>query len=169
MSTRKSLWILFGILIVSAWVLGFSVQARAETLKCKSETKQSVRADEQAAESYFLGVNSRVGSFTCENGDEGMVNSYAVWEANWPREVITQIYTVYRFKDMSKIITKGTVIQTQDPKGEAEWIWEGTSEIIRGGYRFNGIKGNVSFKGKQVPPEKKSINELTFTYTLPPK
>jgi len=35
MAARKSLWILFGILVLSAWLLGSVGQAGAETMKYK--------------------------------------------------------------------------------------------------------------------------------------
>jgi len=38
MATRKSLWILFGILVISAWILGSAIQAGAETLNYKFYT-----------------------------------------------------------------------------------------------------------------------------------
>ncbi len=64
---------------------------------------------------------------------------------------------------------KNKLTQIPDPKGGAEWIWDGTAEIIKGTIHFNGIKGSASFKGKHLFPDKKSINEWTITFTLPPK
>jgi len=34
-ATKKSIWVLFGILSISAWVLGSAIQAGAETLNYK--------------------------------------------------------------------------------------------------------------------------------------
>jgi hypothetical protein len=173
MATKQSMWIIFVILLTSAWILGSTIQAGAETLKCKSELKLDVRADEQVESTYtsgyFIGVNTRQGLAICENGETADIKSYALWNADWPEECLTSGITIYTFKDFSKIITKADFRQTRDPKGEAEWLWEGTGEVIKGTTRFKGIKGGVTFKGKQVPPDKKAINELTITYTLPPK
>jgi len=33
MTTKKSVWVLFGILVLSAWVLGSAIQVGAETMK----------------------------------------------------------------------------------------------------------------------------------------
>jgi hypothetical protein len=35
MATKKSMWVLFGILVISAWVLGSAIQAGAETMNYK--------------------------------------------------------------------------------------------------------------------------------------
>jgi len=32
MANRKAMWLLFGILTISAWVLGSAIQAEAETM-----------------------------------------------------------------------------------------------------------------------------------------
>ena len=171
MATKKSIWILFGTLVISVWIPGFSTPALSESIKCKSEAKgDAVRVQEQADSSYFIGIVKKEGSVTCENGETGDVKSYSLIEVNWPKECVVQTITIYIFnKDWAKIITKGDIVQIQDPKGEAEWIWEGTGEIIKGTGRFSGIKGGTSFKGKQLPPDKKSISEFTINYTLPPK
>src|SRR4030043_317537 len=36
MTTKKSMWILFGILVISAWVLGSVMPGHAETMKCRT-------------------------------------------------------------------------------------------------------------------------------------
>ena len=36
MTTKKSMWVLFGLLIISAWVLALAIQAGAETMKCRT-------------------------------------------------------------------------------------------------------------------------------------
>ncbi len=51
---------------------------------------------------------------------------------------------------------------------------ESTSEIIKGTGRFEGIRGSVSAKTKNLPAEKgeagpKQYGEGTITYTLPTK
>ena len=173
MGRKKSLFYLVGLFVIMVWVWGLATPALSETLRCKSETKQVVRSDEQVESlfdtGYFIGITASEGVATCENGETIEVKSYTLWATNWPKETISQVIARYRFKDLSNIITKGTVIQNQDPKGEATWLWEGTSEIIRGTGRLKEIKGSVSFKGKQLPPDKRSVTEFILTYTLPPK
>ena len=171
MAKRKLLVFSAGLFVIIVWIWGSATLALSETLKCTSETKLVVNENEQAASSYYIGVNSREGSATCENGETATVKSYALWESNWPKEIFVQEYTIYTFKDFSTIITKGNTHQVPDPNraGEAAWFLEGTAEIIKGANRFSGIKGSVALKGKQLPPDRKIISELTITYTLPPK
>ncbi len=38
MAPRKSLWVLFGILVISAWFLGSAIQTAAQTLNFKLYT-----------------------------------------------------------------------------------------------------------------------------------
>ena len=167
--TIKSINVLFGIFAILALVLGSATQGEAETLKCKTELKMGLIENQQVDNSYFVGFNTREGLGTCDNGETAEVKSYAVWNADWPKECFTTVIVVYTFKDFARIITKGSLRQVEDPKGEAEWIWEGTGEIIKGVTRFRGIKGSISFKGKQERGDKKASQEITLTYTLPPK
>ncbi len=170
MGKKKLLVFSAGLLLIIIWIGSSATLALSETLKCKSETKLVVSGVyEQAASSYYIGIDSREGSATCENGETVAVKSYALWESNWTQEAFVQEYTIYKFKDFSTIITKGNVHQIRDPNREAEWFVEGTSEVIKGANRFNGIKGSVSSKGKHLPPDGKIISELTITYTLPSK
>ncbi len=170
MGKKKLLVFSAGLFLIIIWIGGSATLALPETLKCKKETKLVVSgAYEQAASSYYIGIHSREGSATCENGEMATVKSYALWESNWTKETFVQEYTIYKFKDFSTIITKGNVHQIRDPNREAEWFVEGTDEIIKGAIRFNEIKGSVSSKGKQLPPDGKIISEVTITYTLPPK
>ena len=36
MATKKPIWVLFGILVISAWILGSAIQVGAETLMRKT-------------------------------------------------------------------------------------------------------------------------------------
>jgi hypothetical protein len=38
MATKKSMWVLFGILIISGWIFGAAIQAGAETMNYKAYT-----------------------------------------------------------------------------------------------------------------------------------
>ena len=169
MGKKKLLVFSAGLFVIIVWIWGSATLALSETFKCTSETKLVVHAYEMAASSYYIGVNSREGSASCENGETATVKSFALWESNWTKETFLQAYTIYTFKDFSTIITKGNAHQIRDPNREAEWFLEGTAEIIKGANRFSGIKGSVSSKGKHLPPYGKIISELTITYTLPPK
>jgi hypothetical protein len=81
--------------------------------------------------------------------------------------------SVFTYEDGATIVQK---IQ-----GPFEWasgrkmrLFKGTGEFIRGTGRFEGIKGAVTFSGKEVTPYSKETKsdvsfDATATYTLPSK
>ncbi len=168
MTTRKSMWVLFSILVIFAWVLGSAIQAGAETMNYKSYGYVT------KAENVPVGdVDGHIMTFTTRR-------SFIVFDNG---EVATQIcvitgdrikgsgsslrYSTMTFSDDSTIIIKEQVTRT-----EAAGVSKG--EIIRGTGRFKGIKGTVTGKGRLLPVEKdevgpKGIGESTITYTLPSK
>lgn len=126
---------------------------------------------------YFIGVNTRKGVANCDNGETAHLQSFATWDVIYkresflldPKEGFSQGYVIFIFKDNSKIITKFNYRQIPDPKGEAEWVWDTNLEIIKGTLRFEGIKGNISLKGKQLRHTDKAVSEWIITYIVPPK
>jgi hypothetical protein len=164
MPTKKSMYILFGILAISTWVLGSAIQTKAETLKCNSELKAVTRAEDNLYQIHFYGVTASGGVATCENGETATVESFSLWYADATKEGVSQSYTIFTFKDSSKIIMKTSHTSIKDLKGDGNWIWEGTGEIINASSRFIGIKGKASFKGKQLPPDKRSVTEWVIKY-----
>ncbi len=71
MATKKSMWVLFSILVISAWILGSAIQAGAETLKGKAvliSTKLE-RIPAGFEEGHFLGVEILEGLALFENGE----------------------------------------------------------------------------------------------------
>ena len=169
MVTIKSKWILFGILVISAWVLGSAVQAGAETLKFKVysyETKaESVPVDD--VEGHTLNIRTRRAFCILENGE--VATQIAVYLGDFIKKQSGSIisYQTITFSDGSTIITKA-----QGSIGPS--ASRGTREIIKGTGRFEGIKGTGTGASKFLPVEKgeagpKAIGELILTYTLPPK
>ncbi|MDH4266121.1 MAG: hypothetical protein OEW45_10830 [Deltaproteobacteria bacterium] len=168
MVTIKSKWILFGILVISAWVLGSAVQAGAETLKFKVysyETKaESVPVDD--VEGHTLNIRTRRAFCILENGE--VATQSAVMLGDFIKQSGSSIaYTTITFSDGSSIISKA-----QGSIGPS--AQRGTREIIKGTGRFEGIKGTGTGASKFLPVEKgeagpKAIGELILTYTLPPK
>ena len=78
-----------------------------------------------------------------------------------------QVYSTWTCADGSTII-----IKTQGTAGGT--ATSGTSEIIKGTGRFEGIKGTHTMKSRFLPVEKweagpKRIGEGTINYTLPSK
>lgn len=169
MGIKKSLCFLMGIFVIIAWIWGFAAPALSETLKCKSESKVVTREDDSLYGIHFYGVTASEGMATCENGETATVKGLSLWYVDATKEGVNQSYTIFTFKDSSKIIMKTSSNQIKDLKGEGNWIWEGTGEIVNASSRFIGIKGKTSFKGKQLHPDKRSVNEWIITYTLPPR
>jgi len=171
MRAKKSLCFSLGLFVIMVWIWGFAAPALSETLKCKSETKVREQNMDVVTDEHYVGATMREGSVTCDNGEMATVRSYSTWDVIFKKEGFSQSYSVLTFNDNSKILTKFQGRQIPDPEGKADWIWSGmtgTSEILNGTNRFKGIKGSVSFEGKQLP-SKISTSEWTFIYTLPPK
>ena len=173
MATKKSMMVLLGVLVISSFVLGSSIQAGAETLKFKIygyETKgESVPVDD--VEGHILIVSTRRAFCILENG-EVATQSTVMFSDFIKQSGLTISYQTITFADGSTIITKtqgsvgGTVAGLSTTGG--------TREIIKGTGRFEGIKGTGTGASKFSPIEKgevtpKSIGELILTYTLPPK
>ena len=167
---KKRLCLLASFFVVVFWIWGLVTPTLSETLKCKSELlDEKIREEQQFDYTYSVGVNLKEGMAICENGETAEVKSFNLWNVDYPTEVFLSGITVYTFKDYSRIITKANFHYIRDPKGESEWIWEGTGEIIKGVKGFKGIKGSVSFKGKMDRSDKKTRMDITLNYTLPPK
>jgi len=174
MATKKSIVVIFGILVISAWVLGATIQAGAETLNFKSYTygikQESIPIGD--VEGHTLGFDVRRGFYAFENGEVGIVNQVATSETVKGGYSVL-LYTTVTFPDGSTIITRGQgALGGGVPGSPATGGWK--YEIVKGTGRFEGIKGTASSKSKFSPPEKgepgpKSVGEGTITYTLPSK
>jgi hypothetical protein len=174
MTTKKLIWSLFGILVISAWVLGSANQATAETLNFKSYNygikQEAIPIGDE--EGHTLIFDLRRGFYVFENGEVATANQVVQnEEIKGGGSVMT--YITLTFTDGSTIIIKGhgTVggIAMRSPASGAF-----RSEIIKGTGRFEGIKGTESHKNKLIPPEKgesspKIFGEGTINYTLPSK
>jgi hypothetical protein len=174
MATKKLICVLFGILVISAWVLGSAIQATAETLNYKSYTyaTKGEIVPIGDVEGHILIFDLRRGFYVFENGE--VATSNIVAQVDQVKGVgSVMMYTTITFADGSTIIIKsqGTVGgEVQRVSGSGEF----RSEIIKGTGRFEGIKGTASSKNKFIPPEKgepgpKSFGEGTMNYTLPSK
>jgi hypothetical protein len=167
-ATKKSTWVLFGILVISTWVLGSAIPAGAETMNYKFYTwvikVENVPIGD--VEGHTMGVTVRNAFYVFENGEVATANAVAIGDTIKGAGQFTMYVTII-FADGSTIIRKdqGTV-------GREAGSW--SSEITKGTGRFEGIKGTHVAKAKYLPVEKwetgpKGIGEGTFTYTLPSK
>ncbi len=174
MATRKSRWILLGTLVISAWVLGSTIQAGAETMKFKVYTY--VTKGEVAmvgdVEGHALGLFVRRAFCVFENGEVATCLT-TITNDTTRGAGTTLLYRLYTFTDGSTVATKlqGTVGGTAVGVITSAAL---TGEIIKGTGRFEGIKGTETSAFKYLPVEKgepgaKGIGETTFTYTLPSK
>jgi len=176
MATKKFIRALFGIFVISTWVLGSTIEARAETMNYRYYTwvikSESVPIND--VEGHVVGFIMRGGYFVFENGEVATANQVATID-NIKGAGPFVAYVTINFADGSTIIIKNqgkmAAVFTASPSLVA---W--TSEIIKGTGRFAGIKGTQTQgdKPKVFPLEKgevfpKAYHEGTITYTLPPK
>jgi hypothetical protein len=168
MTTRKSTWILVGILVITAWVLGSAIPVGAETMNYKFYT-WSIKGDWTPVpdvEGHAVGYGVRGSFVVLENGE--VAYSEAVILRDWKKTAGTiSQYSTIKFQDGSTIITKSQGTTGVGTSGL-------TMEIIKGTGRFEGIKGTGTSKAKYFPQEKgeaapKGWGETTLTYTLPAK
>jgi hypothetical protein len=174
METKKFLWVLFGILVISAWFFVFTNQVMAETLNFKSYTygiKEEIIpiADMEGHELVFT---VRRGFNVYENGEVAIIYNVSNIERVKGGMSLTG-YSTLAFPDGATIIIR---IQGTIGSGVPGSAVSGAikSEIINGTGRFEGIKGTTSSKYKYLPPEKgepgpKGIGAGTMNYTLPSK
>jgi len=175
MATRKLIWVLLGILVIAAWVLGSANQVGAETMKCKvytyvAKVERSLVGD---VEGHAMALTIRRAFYVFENGEIATARASITSDTTQGSGTILQ-YIFLTFSDGSTILTKqqGTI-----GGGTAVGVYtsaEVTGEIVRGTGRFQGIKGTQTSTFKFFPVEvgeggPKGIGESTFSYTLPSK
>ena len=175
MVAKKSIWVLFGILATSVWILGSIMPGHAETMKCR--TAGVVTKDETLPvgfeEGHVLGLQITEGLALFENGEIATYRSTLVYD-RYDRVVPGKSsqaigYTIFTFKDGATIVQRFQRLQGSDKTVPAQVA----SELIKGTGRFEGIKGSISGTSKRAPEvkgeAKKYVSDMTFTYTLPTK
>ena len=174
MATKKSMFVLFGILLISAWILGSSIQVWAETLNFKTYTyvtkQESVPVGD--VEGHILNLAIRRAFIVFENGEVATQRSVITGDTIKGSGSALQ-YSTITFSDGSTIIIKAQITFTGAAPG-APTSSKLTREIIKGTGRFEGIKGTGTTKVKYYPVEEgeagpKGIGEGSITYTLPSK
>lgn len=175
MATKKSIWVLIGILVISAWVLGSFIQAGAETLRIKvsSYSTQVEVIQVGDMEGHIIMPHTRRGLAFFENGD---VATYTCWAMGdlIKGKGTADGYTMFTFEDGSTIVYKFKGIWEPGPRGFP--VGKGTGEFTKGTGRYEGIKGGLTWSGKFYTGYSKekgtlgdSVLEVTATYTLPQK
>jgi hypothetical protein len=170
MATKKSVWVLFGILVISAWILGSVIQAGAETMKCRIATTttkdESVSVGDEEGHSLHLLITEGLAFF--ENGEIAKVIAHVLNDRISGKGGQSIGYTIYTFEDGSTIVQRfQRLLVSGDLSAKV------TGELIKGTGRFEGIKGTVSGASKNFPASKgeasRNASDITFTYTLPTK
>ena len=175
MATKKSMWVLFGILVISAWVLGSVIQVGAETLRFKVSNYQTQREVIQVGdmEGHIIMPHTRRGLAFFENGDVATYTNWATFDFIKGKGAI-DAYTMLTFEDGSTIVYKFKGIWEPGPKSSP--VGKGTGEFTNGTGRYEGIKGELTWNGKRYTLYSKEkgtlgdfVLEVTATYTIPPK
>jgi hypothetical protein len=175
MTRKKSIWILFGILIIAAWLLGSVTQAGAQTftVKCR-ETGHLPKV--QVIEvgdvpGHIIFTAELAGILSCDNGSVATTSEKGMGDVT-KGSGKSQSYWLATFEDGSTQWVKMQNTITANPDGKTA-RWEGTFEYTKGTGRFEGIQGNGTFTGKRLAPlpgvgAQYYADEIS-TYTLPSK
>jgi hypothetical protein len=173
MATKKSMWVLFGVLVISSWVIGSTIQAGAETMKGRTAT--TLTKDERIAvsdeEGHVLGLQILEGLAFFENGEIAKMRAHAIYDSIQGKGAQAITYGIYTFEDGSTIVVRTQRLMVADKSGNLSA--KSTVELIKGTGRFEGIKGTGSSTGRNFLPSKgealRVTNDFTWTYTLPTK
>jgi hypothetical protein len=162
MVVKKSTLVLFGISVISAWILGSVTQAGAETMKCKTVT--TATKEERIAvgdeEGHFLGMRILQGLALFENGEIAKLRVSVLYDSIPGKGAQVISYYIFTFEDGSTIVTRDQPLISRTGSAKI------TGELTKGTGRFQGIKGTTSGTGRSFPPTEKEAGRLTFDYTL---
>jgi len=173
MATRKSIWILFGILIIAAWLFGYITQAGAQTYTVKCRTTghlPKVHVIEVGdVPGHILGVSELAGVQSCDDGSVATYSAKSFFDyIKGNGESLS--YSLATYEDGSTLWGKWQNTITSDPDGKTS-SWEGTTESIGGTGRFEGIQGSGSYTGKRLASAPgvgaQWYLDTILTYTLP--
>ncbi len=173
MAAKKSMWVLFGVLVISAWILGSAIQAGAETMKCRAA--ETVTKYDQIPvgdqEGHVLGVQISEGLAFFENGEIAKRRCHSIYDSITGKGSQAIVYSIFTFEDGSTIVTRNERLSSVDKSGKRSA--KATSEILKGTGRFEGINGTAAATSKPFPRTKeesgRNAADITFTYTLPAK
>jgi hypothetical protein len=172
MAIKKSIWVCIGILVISAWVLGSSIQAGAETMNYKFYTyvakAESVPVGD--VDGHHLFSMTRRAFLVFESGEIATSRSVLTGEMMKGSGASSLAYATMTFSDGSTIIIKSQSMAS-GPAILVPTSAKSTGEIIKGTGRFEGIKGTGTSATKYFPVEQgeagaKGYGEGTITYTL---
>jgi hypothetical protein len=164
-----------GILLIAALLLVPATQARAETVKFRYTTQftKFEYVPLPDVKGHFASVFERRGLAIFENE----VAAITIWGTadRIKNETSFRGYVQTIYDDGSTTLYKISGTKMPAPSAKLRSYEEMKGEYIMGTGRFEGIKGNLSCKGREITPytkdETKQDNwiEVTATYTLPKK
>jgi hypothetical protein len=171
MATKKSIFVLFGILVISAWFLEPAVQVEAETMNGKLFNHVTHREAVPVGdvEGHLISLTVREGVMNFDNGEAAWIKG-AIYSDSVKGSGYIDQYVTLTFEDGSTIISHSKGTFEAASARSAKW----TGEITKGTGRFQGIKGTMTAGGKFLPLEKGELGpkvrgEATYNYTLPSK
>ncbi len=172
MRRKKSLRGILGFFVGIGLVLGSTGAAQAETMKCKAVgvTLNMERVSVDDEDGHTLGLQTIEGLAIFDNGEIARTKIKAIVDLTKSSGFLAIAYFSFIFDDGATIFLKLDRRGVIDEKGVAST--KVVSEIKKGTGRFAGIKGTAAGPGKNFSVQGeavKSFNDLTFTYTLPPK
>ncbi len=173
MAMKKSMMVLFGILVISAWVLGSAHQSVAATMKCRNATtltkSEAIPVSDEEGHELRLQIFQGLAFF--DNGEIAKLRSHIISDTMPKKSGQAITYHIYTFEDGSTIVARNQRLMVPDKSGNPSATV--TTELIKGTGRFEGIKGTGSATAKSFPGSgeeaTRSTAEFTFTYTLPTK
>jgi hypothetical protein len=175
MAAKKLMCVLFGMLIISVWILGSPIQAGAENHKYRvsSYVLKLEILPVGDVEGHIIGFYFRKGLAHFETGETGTIRNCGTADyikGSGP----VQFYSIVTFEDGSTIVGKYEGTVERNPKGHG--LAKGTGEYTKGTGRFAGIKGKFTWAGKSITAyskEKETLGDFYYdvnaTYTLPSK
>jgi hypothetical protein len=175
MAVKKSIWILFGVLVISALVLGSAIQAVAQTKTMKYRVSSYVVQNEVLPvgdqEGHFVSIFSRRGLSYFENGEIATFTNWGTSDTIKGKGP-SQGYALFTFEDGSTIVGNFKCESEPAPKGLSSIKCAG--DYTKGSGRFEGIKGTYSIAGRTLTTfSKETKGDLYYdvigTYTLPSK
>jgi hypothetical protein len=161
------------IAVLSICLLGSVTVAGAETMKCRMAITRTVDKSIPASdqEGHVLGVQVLEGLSFFDNGEVAKTRIEGVYDQMGGATMQSMGYNMWTFEDGSTIMGRFQRTAVADKSGTQ--AAKASTELIKGTGRFAGIKGTTSSIGRNFLAGKdeayRVYNDVTFTYTLPPK
>jgi hypothetical protein len=174
MATRKSIWILIGMIVIMAWILGSVTQTGAQSFTMKArQTQHTTKAhiiEVGDVPGHILAAYEAAGLVFIENGEVATLSSRGMIDYTQGSGT-AQGYNLHTYEDGSTTWSKWRGTATAAPGGKTST--EGTWEYVKGTGRFEGIQGAGTFIARRLAPVRgagdQNYADITGTYTLPSK